>query len=138
MQLKISIECDEDDVINIFLAAMAMYSYEFGLISLCVMQVKKKGFPIALYLDAKTNSFVEEFSTSNFVAIDKSGTYVTPDSAAILRSITNKSLMQIAADEGHVVERRQVPIEEVLAGGFSEVGACGTAVVVTPVKEIGA
>ena len=29
---------------------------------------KKAGFPIGLYLDAKTNSFVEEFSTSNFLA----------------------------------------------------------------------
>lgn len=34
---------------------------------------KKKGFPIALYLDAKTNSYVEEFSTSNFLAIDGQG-----------------------------------------------------------------
>lgn len=34
---------------------------------------KKKGFPIALYLDAKTNSYVEEFSTSNFLGIDSKG-----------------------------------------------------------------
>ena len=37
--------------------------------------MKKKGFPIALYLDAKTNSFIEEFSTSNFLAIDKKGNH---------------------------------------------------------------
>ena len=63
-------------------------------------EVKARGFPIALYLDAKTNHYVEEFSTSNFLAIDHDGVYVTPDSNAILPSITNKSLMDLAADEG--------------------------------------
>lgn len=98
---------------------------------------KKKGFPIVLYLDSKTNTYVEEFSTSNFIAVDKeTQAFVTPKSNAILPSITNKSLMEIAADEGHVVEQRQVKIEEVVAGKFSEIGACGTAVVVTPVNKV--
>ena len=101
------------------------------------MAAKKAGFPIALYLDAKTNSLVEEFSTSNFLAIDKaSGAYVTPKSEAILASITNKSLMEIAHDEGIEVQQRQVTIEEVMNGQFSEIAACGTAVVVTPVNKI--
>mmetsp|Transcript_27856 Transcript_27856/g.26695 ORF Transcript_27856/g.26695 Transcript_27856/m.26695 type:complete len:378 (+) Transcript_27856:31-1164(+) len=101
------------------------------------MAAKKAGFPIALYLDAKTHTLVEEFSTSNFLAIDKkSGAYVTPISDAILASITNKSLMQIAEDEGIEVQRRPVAIEEVMDGNFSEVAACGTAVVVTPVNKI--
>lgn len=99
-------------------------------------EVKKKGFPIALYLDAKTNSCVEEFSTSNFLAITKDGNYVTPDSDTILPSITNKSLMELAADEGHAVEKRVVPMQEVMDGKFVEAGACGTAVVVTPVDKI--
>eukprot|EP00981_Chlorochromonas_danica_P011251 scaffold3827_cov191-Ochromonas_danica.AAC.1 len=77
---------------------------------------KKKGFPIALYLDAKTNTFVEEFSTSNFIAIDKNGAFVTPKSNAILPSVTNKSLMQIAADEGHEVQVRPVSIDEIVNG----------------------
>lgn len=99
-------------------------------------QLKKQGF-IALYLDAKTNTFIEEFSTSNFLAIDKNGRYVTPDSTAILRSITNDSLMHLAADEGIQVEKKRISIDAVVNGEFTEVGACGTAVVVTPVNEIG-
>jgi branched-chain amino acid aminotransferase len=59
---------------------------------------------------------------------------VTPDSPAILKSITNKSLMELAADEGMVVERRRVPLTEV--GEFAEVAACGTAVVMTAIKEV--
>ena len=98
------------------------------------VQAKKNGFPIALYLDAKTNTFVEEFSTSNFIAIDKNGAYVTPKSDAILASITNKSLMEIARSEGMDVQVRPIEVNEV--GSFQEVAACGTAVVVTPVSHI--
>ena len=86
-------------------------------------EFKKKGFPIALYLDSKTNSYVEEFSTSNFLAIDSMGRYVTPKSDAILESITNKSLMEIASDEGYEVQRRPVSVSEIVAGNFVEVVA---------------
>jgi branched-chain amino acid aminotransferase len=100
------------------------------------MAAKKKGFPIALYLDSKTNSYIEEFSTSNFIAISKDNKFVTPNSDAILPSITNKSLMEIAADEGHEVEVRPVKIDEVTEGKFTEIGACGTAVILTPVDKV--
>jgi len=100
------------------------------------MAAKKAGYPIALYLDAKTNTYVEEFSTSNFLAIDKNGVYVTPKSDAILASITNKSLMELAADAGMKVEMRPIKIDEVMEGNFVEMAACGTAVVVTPVNKV--
>lgn len=95
---------------------------------------KEKGFPIVLYLDAKTRRYIDEFGTSNFVAITKDGRYITPDSTTILPSITNKSLSQLAGNIGIKVEHRQIALEEL--GEFVEVGACGTAVVITPVKRI--
>eukprot|EP00539_Tryblionella_compressa_P000928 CAMPEP_0178738452 /NCGR_PEP_ID=MMETSP0744-20121128/3520_1 /TAXON_ID=913974 /ORGANISM="Nitzschia punctata, Strain CCMP561" /LENGTH=415 /DNA_ID=CAMNT_0020391071 /DNA_START=131 /DNA_END=1375 /DNA_ORIENTATION=+ len=99
------------------------------------MESKKKGFPISLYLDAKTQTMIEEFSTSNFVGINNSKKlYVTPKSNSVLPSITNKSLMQIARDEGYTVEERDVPLEEL--ADFDEVLAVGTAVVVTPVGSV--
>lgn len=99
------------------------------------MLSKKKGYPIGLYLDSKTQSMIEEFSTSNFVGIDNSQKkYVTPKSPSVLPSITNKSLMQIAKDEGFTVEEREVKVEEL--ENFDEVLAVGTAVVVTPVGTI--
>ena len=101
------------------------------------MEFKKKGYPIALYLDSKTNSYIEEFSTSNFLAIDKMNRYITPLSDAILESVTNKSLMELAMDEGYEVQRRPVLLEELMNGSFVEAAACGTAVVVTPVNKIG-
>ncbi|MBO4288016.1 MAG: branched-chain amino acid aminotransferase [Kiritimatiellae bacterium] len=95
---------------------------------------KKNGWPVELYLDAKTHQYVEEFSTSNFIGIKPDGTYVTPDSPSVLPSVTNDTLRTIAADLGQKVEVRKIPFEEIET--FSEVAACGTAVVVTPVWEI--
>ena len=97
-------------------------------------KAKHDGWPVELYLDAKTHKYVEEFSTSNFLGIKSDGTYVTPDSHSVLPSVTNMSLKQVAADLGWKVECRPVPYEEIKT--FSEVAACGTAVVVTPVWEI--
>jgi len=96
-------------------------------------QQKKAGFQIGLYLDAATQTKIEEFSTSNFVGI-KGDSYVTPKSPSVLPSITNKALMQIAADQGLKVEERDILLEELAE--FDEVLAVGTAVVVTPVGSI--
>ena len=99
------------------------------------MEAKEQGYPIGLYLDAKERAYVEEFSTSNFVGIRKdSGAYVTPESAAILPSITNDSLMKLAETQlGLTVERRPIAFQEIADGEFAEAAACGTAVVLTPV-----
>lgn len=96
-------------------------------------KAKREGYPVELYLDPKEHKYVEEFATSNFIGI-KDNTYVTPESSSILPSVTNKTLKQIAADMGMKVEVRPVPFDELAS--FSEIGACGTAVVVTPVCEI--
>jgi branched-chain amino acid aminotransferase len=93
-----------------------------------------RGCMIELYLDARTHSFVDEFGTSNFVGITRSGTYITPDSHSILPSITNDSLQRLAADLGIPVEVRPVPYTEVPS--LAEIGACGTATVITPVNEL--
>ena len=95
---------------------------------------KRAGYPVELYLDARTHTCIEEFATSNFIGITKDGAYVTPDSHSVLPSVTNNTLKQIAADLGMKVEVRPVPFDEVKT--FAEVAACGTAVVVTPVCEI--
>jgi len=96
-------------------------------------QAKKDGYSSILYLDSGERKYVDEFSSSNFFGI-KGNRYVTPDSSSVLPSITNKSLMQLAEDIGMKVEKRKIPFEELKE--FEEVGACGTAVVITPVYEI--
>ena len=83
-----------------------------------------QGYSVVLYLDPREKKNIDEFSTSNFIGI-KGNTYITPSSPSILKSITNKSLAQIAEDLGMKVERRDIAIDEVES--FDEVGAVGTA-----------
>jgi branched-chain amino acid aminotransferase len=94
---------------------------------------KKKGYPVVLFLDSKEKKYIDEFGTSNFIGI-KGNTYITPKSKSILESITNDSLLKIAEDIGMSVERREVNISEL--SEFNEIGACGTAAVVTPISVI--
>ena len=100
-------------------------------------KAKDKGFAITLHLDPKTRTYVDEFSTSNFVAIKQSAgttTFVVPNSPSILKSVVAKSLMELAVSYGWKVEMRPVPWTEVET--FAEVAACGTAAVITPIKTI--
>ena len=93
----------------------------------------KEGYASALFLDAHEKKYIDEAGPANFFAI-KGNTYVTPLSESILPSITNKSLMVLAEDMGMKVERR--PIELTELSEFDEVGACGTAAVISPIRRI--
>ena len=95
---------------------------------------KKMGYEIALYLDPKEHRYIEEFSTSNFIAIDQNGTFVTPKSNSILKGNTNKLLRMLAKDKGINIEVRKIDFNEIK--NFKEICACGTAVVLTPIKSI--
>ncbi|KAH6566941.1 hypothetical protein BASA50_006354 [Batrachochytrium salamandrivorans] len=105
-------------------------------------RAKAAGYALNLFVDAATHNNIEEFATSNFAALtrpDANGrrVYVTPKSASILGSITNRSLAELAVKTfGWAVERRVVPWEQLKRGDFDEVVACGTAVVVTPIGTI--
>jgi branched-chain amino acid aminotransferase len=98
------------------------------------VRAKKAGFGEALYLDAKELKYIEELGAANFFGITKDNVYVTPKSPTILRSITNLSLRELAGHVGYRVEERQVPVGEL--ADFVEVGACGTAAVISPIESI--
>jgi branched-chain amino acid aminotransferase len=93
----------------------------------------EKGYSAVLYLDSREKKYIDECGPANFFAI-KNNTYITPLSKSVLPSITNKSLMVLAEEMGLKTERRKIPLEEL--DTFEEVGACGTAAVISPVAEI--
>jgi branched-chain amino acid aminotransferase len=95
---------------------------------------KKKGFPIILFADPKEGKYVDEFGTSNFIGITPAGEYKTPESGSILQSITNESLQVLAEESGLKVMRGPIALDDL--GQFAEVGACGTAAVITPVQAV--
>ncbi len=94
---------------------------------------KEEGFASVIFLNPANENYIDEAGPANFFGI-KGKTYVTPDSHSILPSITNMSLRQLAADIGLTVEKRPVAVEELET--FDEVGACGTAAVISPIKRI--
>lgn len=90
-----------------------------------------------LFLDASEGKYIEELGGMNVVLVKKDGTLVTPESSSILEGITLDSILELAKDRGHKVERRRVSIDEwkdgVESGEVTEVFACGTAAVITPI-----
>jgi branched-chain amino acid aminotransferase len=93
----------------------------------------QQGYSTSLYLDPKEKKYIDEAGPANFFAI-RGNCYITPESKSILPSITNMSLQQLSLDLGLKVERRPVPFEELPS--FEEVGACGTAAVIAPIRKI--
>ncbi|MBS9768823.1 MAG: branched-chain amino acid aminotransferase [Flavobacteriaceae bacterium] len=94
---------------------------------------KENGYSAILFLDSKEKKYIDECGPANFFGI-KDNTYITPKSNSILPSITNMSLQVLAKDLGMNVDVRPIPIEELET--FEEVGACGTAAVISPVGTI--
>ena len=92
-----------------------------------------KGYAAVLYLDPKEKKYIDECGPANFFGV-RGNSYITPKSHSILPSITNKSLQQLAADNGMTIECRQVPFEEIAT--FDEAAECGTAAVIAPISQI--
>ncbi len=98
-----------------------------------VKKAKEAGYGSPMYLDSVEKKYIDEIGAANFFGI-KDNTYITPKSPSILPSITNMSIMQLAEDLGFKVERRPIEIDELET--FDEVGACGTAAIISPIGEI--
>ena len=93
----------------------------------------KEGYASCIFLDAREKKYIDEAGPANFFGI-KGNIYVTPKSDSILPSITNMSLRTLAEEMGMTVEQRHIPVAEL--SEFDEVGACGTAAVISPICQI--
>jgi branched-chain amino acid aminotransferase len=97
-----------------------------------------------VWLDAAERRYVEEMGGMNlFFVFGSGGTarLVTPElSGSILPGVTRDALLQLATDAGFAVEERKIDVDEwqkkVAAGEITEVFACGTAAVITPVARV--
>ncbi|EGD17903.1 branched chain amino acid aminotransferase apoenzyme [Xanthomonas hortorum ATCC 19865] len=100
-----------------------------------------QGCSQVLFLDPVEGKYIEELGGMNVFLVYKDGTLVTPElSGSILEGITRDSILQLARDRGMQVIERKVAIDEwkqgVASGEITEVFACGTAAVVTPIGEL--
>lgn len=91
-----------------------------------------------LFLDAETSTCIEELGGMNLFFVYRDGHVATPSlDGTILRGITRDSVVTLLKDRGIDVEERKISLSEIREGLVSqeitEVFACGTAAVITPV-----
>ena len=91
-----------------------------------------------MFLDADTSTYIEELGGMNLFFVHEDGSVVTPPlDGTILHGITRDSVIQLLKDAGHQVKEQKMALSElrdsVNSGKITEVFACGTAAVITPV-----
>lgn len=107
-------------------------------------QAADNGCDQVVWLDAAERRYVEEMGGMNLFFVFGTGgsaRLVTPElSGSLLPGITRDSLLQLATDAGFAVEERKLDVSEwqkkAASGEITEVFACGTAAVITPVSVV--
>jgi branched-chain amino acid aminotransferase len=104
-------------------------------------QASAHGCDQVAFLDAVERRWVEELGGMNLYFVHADGTIVTPElTGTILEGVTRSSILELSQDLGHKAVERRVDIDEwregVTSGEITEVFACGTAAVVTPVGRL--
>jgi branched-chain amino acid aminotransferase len=107
-------------------------------------QAQEKGCDQVVWLDAVQRQYVEEMGGMNlfFVYRENGKTIlVTPElTGTLLAGITRRSLLELAQDLGFEAQERKLTVQQwrddVAAGRMTEVFACGTAAVITPVGAV--
>ena len=105
-------------------------------------EAAQRGYAQVLWLDGIQHEYLDEVGSMN-IMLRIGDTVITPplSSGTILDGITRKSVLQLLRDWGVAIEERPISIHEVMAahrlGTLAEMWGTGTAVVISPVGELG-
>jgi branched-chain amino acid aminotransferase len=107
-------------------------------------QAAQKGCDQVVWLDAAEHRWVEEMGTNNLYFVYGTGPsarIMTPAlTGTLLPGVVRDSLLTVVKDLGYSVEEGRISRDEWQAecgsGGITEVFACGTAAVITPIGEV--
>lgn len=105
------------------------------------LQAAAQGADQVVFLDSDHDDSVEELGGMNVFFVYADGTLVTPElTGTILEGVTRSSILQLGRDHGLTVQERRITLAEwaegVRSGEITEVFACGTAAVVTPIGRL--
>ncbi|MDJ0393032.1 branched-chain amino acid aminotransferase [Rhodococcus sp. G-MC3] len=122
----------------------AKFAGNYAASLLAQAQASDQGCDQVVWLDAIERLYVEEMGGMNLFFVFGSGSdarLVTPSlSGSLLPGITRDSLLALATDSGIPVQERRISTEEwqkkAESGEITEVFACGTAAVITPVGSV--
>ncbi|WGL18127.1 branched-chain amino acid aminotransferase [Microbulbifer bruguierae] len=114
-------------------------NYAASLLS--IARLKERGYDQSLWLSPGNRHTIDELSGMNFFAVMDGALHTPALNGSILEGVTRDSLLTLARDQGIEVHEREMDIDDLLAlvasGTCSEVFACGTAAIVSPVSELG-
>jgi branched-chain amino acid aminotransferase len=101
----------------------------------------RNGCDQVVFLDAVERRYVDELGGMNIFFVMDDGTMVTPPlSGTVLPGITRDSVITLATERGMRTDERPYSIDEWRAdaetGRLTEVFACGTAAVITPIGTV--
>lgn len=104
-------------------------------------QAADNGCAQVCFLDAATETYLEELGGMNVFIVTDDGAVHTPElSGTILEGVTRQSILQLLTDEERTVHERPISLTEVKdgvrSGHITEIFACGTAAVVTPIGSL--
>jgi len=106
-------------------------------------QALSQGCEQVVWLDAVERKYVEEMGGMNlfFVYSGDKTRLVTPKlTGSLLAGVTRDSVLRLARDMGYETEERLISVDEwrddLKSGKMTEVFACGTAAVITPVGRV--
>ena len=104
-------------------------------------QAAENGCDQVCFLDAATNTLLEEIGSMNVLVVTRDGAVHTPElTGTILSGVTRASVLELCRDQGRTVAERPLPLAEVIdglgTGQITEVLACGTAAVITPIGRL--
>lgn len=97
-------------------------------------EAKRQGYSDVVYLDAKTDTYLEEVSSCNIFTVSGKTIRTPALHGTILPGVTRGAIIELARSKGYTVEETDVPIQEAIQA--DEVFTSGTAVVVCSVGSI--
>ncbi|WP_115727643.1 branched-chain amino acid aminotransferase [Actinomyces culturomici] len=105
------------------------------------MEAAAKGFSQVCFLDTYEEKYLEELGGMNMFVVMADGTIRTPElTGVILEGGTRSAICKMLREQGVDVREERIALDELVSGiesgAVSEVFACGTAAVVTPITRL--
>ena len=105
------------------------------------IEASEHGCDQVVFLDSLEQKYIEELGGMNVFLVTNNNELITPElTGTILEGVTRDSILELAKDLGLTPVERRIDIQEWIDGcndgTITEIFACGTAAVVTPVGRL--
>jgi branched-chain amino acid aminotransferase len=119
----------------------AKFGGNYGASLIAQKEAADHGCDQVMFADAAEHKWVEELGGMNVYVVTADQELITPElTGSILEGVTRDSILTLSEEFGLTPVERRIGVQELLAGSGSglitEVFACGTAAVITPIGEL--